>query len=62
MSNILIVAEHAGGKLNPSTAKCVKAATALAGSEIVVAVFAAPGSPVAAQAGRSGGSPSPRSS
>ena len=31
------------GKLNASTAKCVKAATALAGAEIAVAVFAAAG-------------------
>jgi len=50
MTSILIVAEHAGGKLNASTAKCVKAATALAGSEIVVGVFCAAGSPIAAQA------------
>jgi electron transfer flavoprotein alpha subunit len=49
MSKVLIVAEHAGGKLNASTSKCVKAATALSGSEIVVAVLAAPGSGVAAQ-------------
>jgi len=47
---VLVVAEHAGGKLNASTAKCVKAASALADSEIVIAVFAAPGSPIAAQA------------
>jgi electron transfer flavoprotein alpha subunit len=52
MSKILIVAEHAGGKLNPSTAKCVKAGSSLADSEIVIAVFAAPGSPVAAQAAK----------
>jgi len=37
MSKILIVAEHANGKLNASTAKCVKAASALAGSEIAIA-------------------------
>jgi electron transfer flavoprotein alpha subunit len=55
MSRILIVAEHAGGKLNASTAKCVKAAAALAGSEIVVVVFAAPGSPVAGQAAKIAG-------
>ena len=41
MSKILIIAEHAGGKLNVSTAKCVKAASTLAGAEITVAVFAA---------------------
>jgi len=55
MNRILIVAEHAGGKLNASTAKCVKAATALPGSEIVVAVFAAEGSQVAAQAAKLSG-------
>ena len=36
MTSILIVAEHAGGKLNASTAKCVKAATTLAGAEIEI--------------------------
>jgi electron transfer flavoprotein alpha subunit len=55
MNKVLIIAEHAGGKLNASTAKCVKAASSLAGSEIAVAVFAAPGSPVAAQAAQIAG-------
>jgi electron transfer flavoprotein alpha subunit len=55
MSKVLIVAEHAGGKLNASTAKCVKAATALSGGEIVVAVFCAPGAKVAAQAAQLSG-------
>ena len=55
MSQVLIVAEHAGGKLNASTAKCVKAATAIGASEIVVAVFATPGSPVAALAAQIAG-------
>jgi electron transfer flavoprotein alpha subunit len=55
MTKVLIVAEHANGKLNTSTAKCVKAATALADAEIVVAVFAVPGSPVATQAARLAG-------
>jgi electron transfer flavoprotein alpha subunit len=55
MSSVLIVAEHAGGKLNASTAKCVKAATSLAGAEMIVAVFATPGSPVAAQAAQLAG-------
>jgi len=50
MTRVLVVAEHAAGKLNVSTAKSVKAATALAGAEITVAVFTAPGSPVSAQA------------
>jgi electron transfer flavoprotein alpha subunit len=55
MTRVLVVAEHAGGKLNASTAKCVKAATTLVGAEITVAVFAAPGSPVAAQAAKLAG-------
>ena len=55
MTKVLIIAEHAGGKLNASTAKCVKAATTLAGSEIAVAVFARPGSDVAAQAAQLSG-------
>ena len=55
MSQVLVIAEHAGGKLNPSTAKTVKAATSLAGAEIVVAVFSTVGSPVAAQAAQLAG-------
>jgi electron transfer flavoprotein alpha subunit len=55
MSKVLIVAEHANGKLNASTAKCVKAAATLAGAEIVVGVFAAAGSPVAADAAQLAG-------
>ena len=50
MTQVLVIAEHANGKLNAATAKCVKAAAALQASEIVVAVFAAPGSGVPAQA------------
>jgi electron transfer flavoprotein alpha subunit len=55
MTSVLIIAEHAGGKLNAATAKCVQAATGLAASEIVVAVFSAPGSPVPAQAAQLAG-------
>jgi electron transfer flavoprotein alpha subunit len=55
MTQVLVIAEHAHGKLNVSTAKCVKAASSLAGAEITVAVFAAPGSPVAAQAAQIAG-------
>ncbi len=55
MSAVLIVAEHAGGKLNPSTAKCVKAASTLPGAEICVAVFSAPGAGIAAQAAQLAG-------
>ncbi len=55
MSAVLIVAEHAGGKLNPSTAKCVKAASTLSGAEVAVAVFCAPGAGIAAQAAQLSG-------
>jgi electron transfer flavoprotein alpha subunit len=50
MSKILIVAEHAGGKLNPAIAKCVSCATQVAGAEIHIAVFAADAATVATQA------------
>jgi electron transfer flavoprotein alpha subunit len=49
-SRVLIVAEHDGAKLNPSTAKCVTCARALPEAEIVVAVLAADGSAVSEQA------------
>jgi electron transfer flavoprotein alpha subunit len=55
MSKILIVAEHDGARLNPATAKCVTCAKAIAGAEIVVAVFAADGAAVAAQAAQIAG-------
>ena len=55
MSKILIVAEHAGGKLNPATAKCVHCASQIAGAEIHVAVFAADASSVADEAARISG-------
>ena len=50
MPKILIVAEHAGGKLNPATAKCVTCATKIAGAEIDIAVLAADPAAVASQA------------
>jgi electron transfer flavoprotein alpha subunit len=51
MSNrILIVAEHDGARLNPSTAKCVTCAAAIPDSEVTVAVCAAEAGAVAAQA------------
>ena len=40
MTKILIVAEHAGGKLNPATAKCVSCASKIEGAEIDVVVLA----------------------
>jgi electron transfer flavoprotein alpha subunit len=49
-AKILIVAEHDGTKLNPSTAKSVTCARGIQGAEIVVAVFAAKADVIAAQA------------
>jgi len=48
-AKVLIVAEHDGVKLNPSTAKAVSCARGIAGAEIVVAVFASKPDAVAAQ-------------
>ncbi len=50
MSKVLIVAEHAGGKLNAATAKCVSAAKALAAEAIDIVVLAADPAAVAAEA------------
>ena len=50
MSKVLIVAEHDGSKLNPSTAKCVNCARGIAGADITVVVCAADATAVAAQA------------
>jgi len=50
MTKILVVAEHAGGKLNPATAKCVACAAQISGAEIDVAVFATDAGAVATQA------------
>jgi electron transfer flavoprotein alpha subunit len=47
---ILIVAEHDGARLNPSTAKCVTCAAAIPEGEITVAVCAADAGAVASQA------------
>lgn len=55
MSKILIIAEHSGGKLNQSTAKCVSCAQGISGAEIIVAVLAADGSAVCAQAAQIAG-------
>ena len=52
MTKVLVIAEHAGGKLNVATAKTVKAASALPAAEITVAVFTTGNSPVATQAAR----------
>ena len=50
MAKILIVAEHDGSVLNPSTAKCVSCAAAIDGAEIDLVVLAASTSDIAAQA------------
>jgi len=50
MSKILIVAEHDGTKLNPSTAKCVSCAATLSGAEITLAVCAKDGAALAREA------------
>ena len=52
MSKVLIVAEHLGGQLNASTAKCVTAAKALSPESIDVVVLADDASAVAADAAK----------
>ena len=48
MSKVLIIAEHDGQALNPSTAKCVACAAAIDGAEIDVVVLAADAASLAA--------------
>ena len=50
MNRILVIAEHADGRLNASAAKCVACASSLAGAEVHVAVLATDGKTVAAAA------------
>jgi electron transfer flavoprotein alpha subunit len=50
MAKVLIVAEHDGKRLNPSTARCVSCARALPEPQIAVAVLAADGGAVSEQA------------
>ena len=47
MSKILVIAEHDGARLNPSTSKCVTCASKIAGGTIDVLVLAADGAAVA---------------
>jgi electron transfer flavoprotein alpha subunit len=54
-AKVLIVAEHDGAKLNPSTAKSVTCARGIPEAEIIVAVFAAKPDAVAAQAAQLAG-------
>jgi electron transfer flavoprotein alpha subunit len=50
MSKILVIAEHANGKLNAATAKCVTCAAQINNAEIHIAVLAVDASSVATQA------------
>ena len=50
MNRVLIVAEHADGRLNAAVAKCVSCAASIPGAEISVAVLARDGAAVAAAA------------
>jgi electron transfer flavoprotein alpha subunit len=50
MSRVLIVAEHQGGDINPSTGKCVACAAELQPESVDVAVLASDGASPAAQA------------
>ena len=51
MNRVLIVAEHADGKLNAAVAKCVSCAASIPDAEVSVAVLAKDGAAVAAAAG-----------
>jgi len=55
MAKVLIVAEHADGRLNGSTAKCVTAAQALSPEAIDIVVLAADPAAVAAEAAQLAG-------
>ncbi|MGB5131524.1 MAG: FAD-binding protein [Steroidobacteraceae bacterium] len=50
MNRILIVAEHAGGKLNAAVAKCVSCAASVPDAEITIAVLSTSGAAVAQSA------------
>jgi len=50
MNRVLVVAEHADGRLNASVAKCVSCAASLPDAEIGIAVLAASGAAVASAA------------
>jgi electron transfer flavoprotein alpha subunit len=52
MSKILVIAEHLGGKLNPSTARAVSAAAAVKPETIDVLVLADTGDAIAAEASK----------
>jgi electron transfer flavoprotein alpha subunit len=50
MAKVLLIAEHDGKTLNPSTAKCIACAAQLPGADVDVAVFAESASDIAAEA------------
>ena len=50
MANVLIIAEHDGNALNPSTARCVSCAATIDGANIDIAVFASSTGAIAAEA------------
>jgi len=52
MAKVLLIAEHDGETLNPSTAKCVSCATGIDGASIDIAVLAESASDVAAAAAK----------
>jgi electron transfer flavoprotein alpha subunit len=55
VTRVLVVAEHDGARLDPSTAKCVRCALDLQPTALVVAVLAQSGADIAAQAARLAG-------
>ena len=50
MTKILVIAEHNGSTLNPSTAKCVSCAAEIEGAEVEIAILGASVGEVAAEA------------
>ena len=52
MSKVLVIAEHDGAILNPSTAKTVACAASIDGASVDVAVFAATAGPIASEAAK----------
>jgi len=52
MTGILLIAEHDGSRINPSTAKCVSCAGEIPGAEIHIVVFAEDGAALAQEAAR----------
>jgi electron transfer flavoprotein alpha subunit len=55
MAKVLVVAEHNGTALNPSTAKCVACAAQIDGAEVDIVVLAASPSAIAAEAAQISG-------